>query len=87
MIGEREIRVAADLHKSRQLVKSLMGTEAFKETVEAYRPIVAAICEKGNIDILKAIPILVQKLNDGGYFGFPELQAIAACVEIIEPST
>ena len=76
--------IAAQLHRIRDAVLSLQGREKFDRHVEACRPTLQAICDAKQLtQIQSTLEILkTMQAND-----VASLLVLAACVEIMEPTS
>jgi len=86
MISERHVEIAHKMYESRRVVLSLLGPEKFKAKVEEYRPIIQGLMDKWKCDEINATTHIIKSLIAGGNDGMAVMLALAACVEMVEPS-
>jgi len=82
-VDKQKVEIAAKLYEARDTIIGLMGKEKFKMRVEEFRPIMAGMCKKEGMTEMQATLEILKSLDQGA---ITSLLAMAACVEIMEPS-
>ena len=78
-----KVAVSSDLYAARTAVIELTGEKKFKENVDGFRPILRGLCEKNGITEMEATIEILGLLRGKGT---ESMLAMAACIEIMEPS-
>ena len=86
MITEKHIDVAHKMFQCRRDVIALIGIEAFKKKVAEYKPIIERIQKEKGCTIIQATMDICKTLHAGGHDRIHVTLAVAACVEIMEPT-
>lgn len=74
------------MYDFRRTALSLLGPEKYKTKIAEYQPFIKGVMlDKECNEILATIDV-IEKLIEGGYDGMPVMLALAACVELIEPT-
>jgi len=87
MLTEKHVELAAKMYAARKQAIALLGMEKFKAKVNEFRPILEGLAENRSGDILKASMDILKGMQNRGVDGIVQMVTLAACVEIIEPST
>ena len=82
-MNQKHVEIAAKLYQARDSVIFIMGREKFMLKVDEFRPMLKGICEEKGITEMQATTDILFAL-DGRETEM--LLAMAACVEIMEPS-
>ena len=77
-----QIVIPEEMYTARQGIIQLIGEAALAQKTEEFRPVLRALCEQGQINVIEAVDALLKSLDDTDID--PELLK-AVCVEILEP--
>lgn len=77
------VAITDQLKEARNTVITLIGEDKFIERVEGFRPILDGLCEKHDVSKIQATIDILKTLKGKE---IETLLAMAACVEIMEPS-
>lgn len=85
-MSEQVVNIAKQMYDSRRLALSLLGPEKFKAKIAEYQPLIHGIMKKLTCNEIVATTDLIRILVNGGHDGMPVMLALAACVELLEPT-
>lgn len=86
MYSEKLVSVASKMYDARRTALSLFGPEKYKVRVEEYCSIIKSVMETKGLNELGATLDILTTLKKVEQDGMPMLMALAACVEMLEPT-
>jgi hypothetical protein len=86
MFTEKQVNLAAKLYDARKTALALLGPEKFKTEIAEYQHYIRCAQDKLNCNEVQAVTDIVKTLMKGGHDGIPIMLALAAYVEMIEPT-